>query len=118
MRILFCMCVVLAGCGVDQRPSTGTADDPPSPVLAELADPATLQQVSEISERNDKEVDRLIKEGQAAGMESEVRAAVGRLIVASNARLVKEGDLSAVTWFEQQVSGKTPAQLIAAFPEE
>jgi hypothetical protein len=114
MRVLLCVCVVLVGCGGQGSP-TGAA---PSPIEAELADEATRRQVDEILERNDKEVDRLIKEGQAAGMEREVRAAVGRLVVAGNARLVAKGELSAATWFEQQVSGKTPAQLIAAFPEE
>jgi hypothetical protein len=88
------------------------------PTTAALAEQARLQQVSDIAERNDKEVDRLIKEGQAAGIENEVREAVGRLIIESNARLIAEGDLSAVRWFEQQVSGKTPAELIAAFPEK
>jgi hypothetical protein len=109
---------MLAGCGRDHDSSTDTGDGEPGPVLAELADQATQQQVSESLERGDKEVERLIKEGQAAGIEKEVRAAVGRLVVASNERLVVEGDLKAATWFEQQVTGKTAAQLIAAFPEK
>jgi hypothetical protein len=112
------VCVVLAGCGLDHSSSTGIGDDPPAQTAAELTEQARLQQVSDIAQRNEKEVDRLIKEGQAAGIENEVRAAVSRLILASNARLVEQGDLSAATWFEQQVSGKTPAEFIAAFPEK
>jgi len=116
MRIVLCVCLVLAGCGLSPSSPTDAKHDELMTTAADLAEQARLQQVSEIAERNDKEVDRLIKEGQAAGMEDEIRAAVGRLIIESNARLVSDGDLSAVTWFEQQVSGKTPAQLIAAFP--
>lgn len=119
MRILFSLCVLLAGCGGPGLPTGTPPKGEPEPTAAELeAEQARLMKVSEIAERNDEEVERLIKEAQAGGIEKELRAAVGRLTIASNARLVEEGDLSAATWFEQQVTGKTPAEIIAAFPEK
>jgi hypothetical protein len=116
MRFLLYACLVLAGCSGGERPAIDAGDD--RPTAAELAEQAELLQVSDIAERGQKEVDRLIAEGKAAGIENEVRAAVGRLNEASNARLVVEGQLSAAKWYEQQVTGKTPAQFIAAFPEK
>ena len=124
MRILLCACLVLAGCGGNEgtiKPAQNTAkpvqDDEPEPAAAELT-PAELREVSDIAERGRKEVERLIAEGKAAGIESEVQAAVGRLNQANNERMFKEGQLNTARWYEQQVTGKTPAEFIAAFPEK
>lgn len=123
MRIFLCVCVALAGCGIGDSGPTGSGGNQPTvndetTTAAELAEQAELLQVSEIAERNDKEVERIIKEGQAAGVEKEIRAAVGRLIVAGNARIVEQGQLRGAKWVELQVSGKTPTEIIAAFPEQ
>lgn len=124
MRILLCVCVVLAGCGIGDSGPTGSGGNQPTvnnettPTAAERAEQAELLQVSEIAERNDKEIERIIKEGQAAGVEKEIRAAVGRLIVAGNARIVEQGQLHGAKWVELQVAGKTPNEIIAAFPEQ
>jgi hypothetical protein len=123
MRIFLSLCVLLAGCSLGDAGPTGSGnsqagDDDSTPTAAELAEQAELVQVSEIAQRNDQEVERLIKEGQAAGVEKEIRAAVGRLIIAGNARIVEDGQLSGAKWVEQQVSGKTHAEIIAAFPEQ
>ena len=118
MRILLCGCLLLAGCGVSGEAVNRAQDEQPKSAAAALAEQAELKEVSDIAERGRKEVDRLIAEAAAAGIEDEAQAAIGRLTIASNARLVSEGQLSAAKWYEQQVSGKTPAQIIAAFPEK
>jgi len=118
MRILLCACLVLAGCGGSGEMVVPVQDDQPSPTAAQIAERAELEQVSEISSRSSKEVDRLIAEGKAAGIEAEVQAAIGRLNQAGNARIFAEGQLSTAQWYEQQVTGKTPAEFLAAFPEK
>ena len=116
MRIVLCACAVLAGCGGNDRNAVPKQDNQAKPVAAELT-PAELKEVSETAERGRKEVERLIAEGKAAGIENEVRAAVGRLNQANNERMFKEGQLTTARWYEQQVTGKTPAEFIAEFPE-
>lgn len=124
MRILLCVCAVLAGCGVGDSGPIGsggnqpTLNDETTSTVAERAEQEALLQVSEIAERNDKEIDRIIKEGEAAGVEKEIHAAVGRLIVAGNARIVEQGQLRGAQWVELQVTGKTPTEIIAAFPAQ
>jgi hypothetical protein len=118
MRIFLCACLLLAGCGLGDEPVLDLEEDRAPPIAAELAHQAELQQSSDIMQRNEKEVERLLAEGKAAGIENQVQAAVNRLIIASNAIVVSEGDLRAAKWYEQQVTGKTPAELIAAFPEQ
>ena len=123
MRIVLFACLALAGCGGDGGAAkpTGTAkpvqEDGAKPEARELT-PAELQEVSDVAERGQKQVDRLIAEGAAAGIEDEVRAAVGRLNLANNERMFVEGQLNTALWYEQQVSGKTPQEFIAAFPEK
>jgi len=118
MRILWCACLLLAGCGLGDKPVIDIQDDRAPPTAAELAHQAELKEASDIMQRNEKEVERLLAEGKVAGIENQVQDAVNRLIIASNAIVVSEGDLRAAKWYEQQVTGKTPTQLIAAFPEK
>jgi hypothetical protein len=124
VRIFLCACLVLAGCGSNEgtiKPGQKTAKpvqgDQAKPAADELT-PAELKEVSDTAERGRKEVERLIAEGKAAGIEREVQAAVGRLNLANNERMFREGQLNTARWYEQQVTGKTPAQFIAAFPEK
>lgn len=117
MRIFVCTLLLLAGCSPSMEQSNPSSPDQPKPATAELT-PAELKEVSDTSERGRKEVERLIADGKAAGIEAEVQAAVGRLNLASNERLFKEGQLNTARWYEQQVTGKTPAEFIAAFPEK
>src|SRR5688500_987141 len=114
MRILLCACLVLAGCSGRGDPMS-TADDRPKSAAAEQAE---LKEVRDMAERGRKEVTRVIAEAAEAGIEDELQAAINRLTIANNERVGTEGQLSAAKWYEQQVTGKTPAQIIAAFPEK